>query len=135
VSSGAAINAYASWGAYGSSKAALNSLSAHLAKEEPGITSVSIGPGRVDTEMQRVLREEGKRVMEAKDHADFVTAFEDGALFRPDQPGNVIAKLVVDPQPSLSGKYFKYAARIVLVIVNALTCRRFQAPELASYQD
>lgn len=31
-----------------------------LAKEEPEVTSVSIRPGVVDTEMQAVIRREGK---------------------------------------------------------------------------
>ena len=84
------------------------SLSNHLAVEEPDITSVAIMPGRVDTDMQRVLREEGKTVMAQKDYASFVEAFEGGQLFRPDEPGSVIARLVADPQPSLTGKHLKY---------------------------
>jgi NAD(P)-dependent dehydrogenase (short-subunit alcohol dehydrogenase family) len=137
VSSGAALSAYTAWGAYGSSKAALNSLSAHLAVEEPDITSVCIGPGRVDTDMQKVLREEGKAAMAEKDHTSFVAAFEGGELFKPEQPGNVVARLVVDPQSFLSGKYFKYAHNLTKACSKAklLTASRFQAPELAEYQE
>ena len=109
VSSGAAKAAYTSWAAYGSSKAAMDSIAAHLAVEEPDIASIAITPGRVDTDMQRVLREDGKAVMDTKQHSSFVTAFEGGELFRPEQPGNVIARLVLEPQASLSGKTFRYA--------------------------
>lgn len=45
VSSGAAVTGYEGWGAYGSSKAALNHLATTLASEEKEITSVSIRPG------------------------------------------------------------------------------------------
>lgn len=45
VSSGAATGHYASWGAYGSSKAAMNHFTATLAVEEPDITSVAVRPG------------------------------------------------------------------------------------------
>lgn len=108
ISSGAATKAYAAWGAYGSSKAAMNSLSEHVAVEEPDITSICISPGRVDTDMQSVLRTQGAGVMKESDHASFVSAYEGGELFKPEQPGGVIAKLVLDPKPSLSGKFFKY---------------------------
>jgi len=110
------------------------SLSNHLAAEEPEITSIAIMPGTVDTDMQRVLREEGKAVMAEKDYAGFVEAFEGGQLFRPDEPGHVIARFVVDPQEALSGKHLKYASQSNLPETDA-NCRRFQAPELAAYRD
>ena len=96
VSSGAAVKAYHSWGAYGSSKAAVNSLSAHLAAEETDITSVAIQPGRVDTDMQAVIRSEGKDTMEPAVYQNFVDVFEAGELLKPEQPGNVIARVVGD---------------------------------------
>jgi NAD(P)-dependent dehydrogenase (short-subunit alcohol dehydrogenase family) len=106
VSSGAATNAYAAWGAYGSSKAALNSLAQHVAVEEPDLTVVAISPGRVDTDMQKELREKGTE-MSKKDHDSFKSAFEEGRLVKPEQSGGVIAKLSVNAKPELSGKYFK----------------------------
>ncbi|EFQ32777.1 short chain dehydrogenase [Colletotrichum graminicola M1.001] len=118
VSSGAATGAYAAWGAYGTSKAAMNHLSAHLAVEEPDITSIAIGPGRVDTDMQKLIRETGSGHMADDDHASFVSAFDKGELFKPEQPGNVMARFVVKPQHDLSGKYLKW-----------------QAGELSAYQD
>ena len=43
------------------SKAALKMFGEILAKEEPELTSVSIRPGVVDTEMQSVIRTKGKK--------------------------------------------------------------------------
>ncbi|GAB1312165.1 Benzil reductase ((S)-benzoin forming) IRC24 [Madurella fahalii] len=116
TSSGAAVSAYTSWAAYGSSKAALNSLSQHIAVEEPDVTSVAISPGRVDTDMQREIREKGT-AMSKKDYEGFKSAFEEGKLIRPEQSGGIIARLSVDAKPELSGKYFKW-----------------DAPELAEYR-
>lgn len=112
VSSGAAQNAYTSWGAYGSSKAALNSLARHLAVEEQNIVSVAVSPGRVDTDMQRELRERGAPgiAMSEQDYAGFKSAFEEGKLNKPEWPGDVIAKLVVEAKSDLSGKYFSWNA-------------------------
>ena len=109
VSSGAATGAYTSWGAYGSSKAALNSLAKHVAVEEPDITAVAVSPGRVDTDMQKELREKGTE-MAKKDYETFTSDFEEGRLVKPQQSGGVIAILAVEAKPELSGKYFKWDA-------------------------
>lgn len=136
VSSGAATGAYAAWGAYGTSKAAVNHLSAHLAVEEPEITSIAFSPGRVDTDMQKVIRDTGSGHMADKDHASFVSAFDKGELFKPEQPGNVMARFVVKPQHDLSGKFIKYVATPHLLDEGTkLTHFRWQAAELAAYQD
>ncbi|KAK3298251.1 uncharacterized protein B0H64DRAFT_70125 [Chaetomium fimeti] len=109
VSSGAATGAYTSWGAYGSSKAALNSLVRHVAVEEPDVTAVAISPGRVDTDMQKELREKGTE-MSKNDYETFSTAFQEGKLIKPEMTGRIIATLVLDARPELSGKYFKWDA-------------------------
>lgn len=110
TSSGASVHAYTSWGAYGSSKAALNSLAQHIAVEEPAIVTVSVGPGRVDTDMQKEVRELGApgSVMTAEDHANFVSVFEQGKLNKPEWPGHVIAKLSLDATPDVNGKYLSW---------------------------
>lgn len=108
VSSGAATNAYTSWGAYGSSKAALNSLARHVAVEEPNISAVAISPGRVDTDMQREVRDKGGPAMAEKDYTGFVSAYEGGTLNKPEWPAAVIANLAVGMDPKLSGQYFRY---------------------------
>lgn len=82
-------------------------MAAHLAVEETDITSVSFGPGRVNTDMQAVIREQGKDTMEKAVHQNFVDALEQGLLLRPDQPGNVIAKFVASPLHKLSGQYIR----------------------------
>jgi NAD(P)-dependent dehydrogenase (short-subunit alcohol dehydrogenase family) len=55
VSSDAAIGAYAGWGAYGSTKAALDLISRTLATEvkETGVTVISVDPGDMRTRMHQ----------------------------------------------------------------------------------
>jgi hypothetical protein len=77
-----------------------------LANEEPAITTVSIRPGVVDTEMQVEVR--GYRnVMDGKDAEKFKTLFEEGKLLKPVQPGNVIGRLAVGAEKELSGKFLR----------------------------
>ncbi|KAI1496613.1 hypothetical protein F5X99DRAFT_399804 [Biscogniauxia marginata] len=108
ISSGAAFSATVAWGSYGTSKAALTHLCAHLAVEEPSITSVALSPGKVDTEMQKAIREDGKKGMKPEVHANFVKEHETGRLLRPDEPGTVIAKLVVGATSDMSGKHYRW---------------------------
>lgn len=96
------------WGTYGSAKAVYNSVSAHIAAEEPDITSVAIAPGRVDTEMQGVLRAQGKDTMDRAQYETFTDAFEKGTLLRPEQPAHAMAEFVANPNNAMSGKFFKY---------------------------
>ncbi|MBE7180904.1 MAG: SDR family NAD(P)-dependent oxidoreductase [Terriglobus roseus] len=105
TSSGAAITAYSSWGCYGAGKAAINHLALTLAAEEPEVTSVAIRPGTVDTEMQRDIREKHSTFMDAKDVEKFGALPTNGGLLRPDQPGNVIARLAMDAPKELSGQF------------------------------
>ena len=55
VTSDAAVNAYPGWGAYGTSKAALEHLSRILAAEleGTGISVLAMDPGNMDTQMHR----------------------------------------------------------------------------------
>jgi NAD(P)-dependent dehydrogenase (short-subunit alcohol dehydrogenase family) len=53
ISSDAAVEAYPGWGGYGSSKAALDQLTAVLAAEEPELTVYSVDPGDMRTEMHQ----------------------------------------------------------------------------------
>jgi NAD(P)-dependent dehydrogenase (short-subunit alcohol dehydrogenase family) len=108
TSSGASLNAYQGWGAYGAGKAVLNHLALTLAVEEPDVTTVSIRPGVVDTEMQREIREKHNTTMSSKDAEKFAGLKKDGGLLRPDQPGHVIAKLAVGAGKELSGKFLNW---------------------------
>ena len=53
VTSDAAVNPYAGWGGYGSSKAALEQISAVLATENPSIKVYWVDPGDLRTDMHQ----------------------------------------------------------------------------------
>ncbi|KAI9782599.1 MAG: hypothetical protein M1839_004844 [Geoglossum umbratile] len=129
TSSGAAASGYATWGAYGASKgmqwafvasgrpqitnasietAAINHLALTLANEEELVTSISVRPGVVDTEMQREIREVHNGVMSQNDVKRFSLLKEQGQLLRPEQPGHVIAKLALGAPKWLSGQFLRY---------------------------
>ena len=108
TSSGAAVRGMNTWGAYGSSKAALNHLAQTLAAEVEEVTSISIAPGVVDTEMQRELRDIHSLSMREQDAARFHTLHKEGSLLKPEQPGNLMARLVLNAPKELSGKFIRY---------------------------
>ena len=108
TSSGASVHAYSTWGAYGASKAAMNSLGRTIAVEEPDVTTLSIAPGVVDTEMQRELRDVHSSSMDEKDAKRFRTLHLEGGLLQPEQPGNVMARLLLDPPKELSGEFLSW---------------------------
>ncbi|RAL04475.1 SDR family oxidoreductase [Aspergillus ibericus CBS 121593] len=108
TSSGAAVTAYRGWALYGATKAAMNHLALSLGEEEPEVTTISIRPGMVDTEMQRELREVHATNLEPQMHAKFTTVHKEGKLLKPEQPGHVMAKLVLDAPNELSGKFFTW---------------------------
>jgi NAD(P)-dependent dehydrogenase (short-subunit alcohol dehydrogenase family) len=84
-----------------------------LAVEEPEVTSVSIRPGVVDTDMQVEVRGHNG-VMDAKDAQKFKGLHEDGKLLKPEQPGNVMARLAVGAEKELSGKFLRYVTLFFL---------------------
>jgi NAD(P)-dependent dehydrogenase (short-subunit alcohol dehydrogenase family) len=53
VTSDAAVEAYAGWGGYGSSKAALEQLTAVLAAEHPNLRIYAVDPGDMNTRMHQ----------------------------------------------------------------------------------
>jgi NAD(P)-dependent dehydrogenase (short-subunit alcohol dehydrogenase family) len=53
ISSDAAVEAYEGWGGYGSSKAALDQLTAVLAAEEPDLRCYAFDPGDMRTQMHQ----------------------------------------------------------------------------------
>lgn len=77
-----------------------------LAVEEPVVTTVAIRPGVVDTEMQVEVRGHNS-VMDEKDTDKFRSLFEKGELLKPEQPGDVMAKLAVGAGRELSGKFLR----------------------------
>lgn len=108
TSSGAASNAYPSWGAYGSAKAAMNHLAMTIANEEKDITAIAVRPGTVDTDMQRDIRDKHNSAMDASDTKKFAELKSSGTLLKPEQPGHVMAKLVLNAPKELSGKFLQW---------------------------
>jgi NAD(P)-dependent dehydrogenase (short-subunit alcohol dehydrogenase family) len=134
ISSGAAVGAYAAWSAYGTSKAAINHLCKHLAVEEPDIISVAISPGKVDTDMQKQIRELGGASMSAKEHAGFVEKHATGQLLKPEQPGAVIANLIVGATPDMNGKHFRYVTGKDNTKSTNTNLARWNDPEMSGFQ-
>lgn len=83
----------------------MNHLALTLSVEEPDVTSVAIEPGLVDTEMQREIREDLATTLDPQFHSLFTTVHQEGQLLRPEQPGHVIARAVMDAPRPLSGKF------------------------------
>lgn len=86
----------------------MNHFALTLGAEEPDVTSISIRPGMVDTNMQRELREDHATNMTPEMHAKFTGVHADGKLLRVEQPSHVMAKLVLDAPKELSGKFLSY---------------------------
>lgn len=82
-------------------------MTTHLAVEEPDITSVSISPGRVDTDMQKLIREAGDE-MNQEERKTFSDAFDKGQLGTPEGVAVTYARFVVEPLRELNGKLVKY---------------------------
>jgi NAD(P)-dependent dehydrogenase (short-subunit alcohol dehydrogenase family) len=58
VTSDAAVSAYAHWGAYGATKAALDLLTAVLAEENPGLRWYALDPGDMATDLAAAAGED-----------------------------------------------------------------------------
>ncbi|KAK6337347.1 hypothetical protein TWF730_002750 [Orbilia blumenaviensis] len=108
VSSGASSIYFTGWGAYGSTKAALNHLNATLALEEPTITTISIAPGIVDTDMQASLRGVHGKVMTTGENEFFHNLKENESMVKPEEVGAVLANLSLRVEKSLTGKYLDW---------------------------
>ena len=69
ISSGAATTVYVGWAPYCASKAAVDMLTAVVAKEErdAGLTAYALSPGAVDTDMQSLIRATPATVLPAAD--------------------------------------------------------------------
>ena len=78
-----------------------------LSVEEPDITTIAIRPGVVDTDMQKSIRETHHQRMEEKDTKKFVDLHKTGGLLRPEQPGNVMARLALSATSDLNGAFVR----------------------------
>lgn len=108
VSSGAATAAYTGWGAYGASKAAMNHFALTMAREEPDITTVSVRPGIVDTDMQTALREIHGTVMGPAEHAKFLEFKSSGIIVPPESVAVALGNLCLRAEKDLSGKFVSW---------------------------
>lgn len=85
--------------------------------------------------MQEDIRKKHSEGM-GSSHERFLKLKEEGKLLRPEQPGNVIARLALEAEPSLSGKFLKYYTIIPSpIIYDRLTDHSWNDEQLAKYQD
>jgi len=108
VSSGAALNPTAGWGAYCSSKAAALMLTRILALEEPEVVTVAFRPGVVDTAMQAAIRRAGHAGMTPDEHDRYVALKREGRLLSPEEPARGLAWLALHAPTELSGQLLRY---------------------------
>ncbi|MFZ0546164.1 MAG: SDR family NAD(P)-dependent oxidoreductase, partial [Candidatus Promineifilaceae bacterium] len=108
ISSGAATRGTAGWAAYCAAKAALNQITRVLALEEPTITTLAVRPGVVDTEMQAVIRSEGKSGMIQADHQRFIGFHQSGDLLAPEIPSRALVALALHAPKEWSGDFLSW---------------------------
>lgn len=105
ISSGAAVKAIRGWSAYCTSKAALNHFNRMLAAEFPEITSIAVSPGLTATDMQVMIRSEGRGRMPDEEYQRFVDAHERGELRTPEAVAGAVVKLARHAPPEWSGEF------------------------------
>lgn len=108
ISSGAAVRTIPGWSAYCVAKAGLLQMGRMVAAEVPGVVSVSLRPGVVDTEMQACIRREGPQGMppELVDH--FCELKAQGKLEPPEVPARSAAWLALHAPADWSGEFLQY---------------------------
>lgn len=74
-----------------------------MSVEEPNITTIALGPGAVDTDMQIRIRENAAEAMQEY-HTIFMNLYDNNQLVKPELPAYVIAALASNPPKELSGK-------------------------------
>lgn len=108
VSTGAAVNPMQGWSAYCASKAGLLHLTRVAAAEEPAVTSISLRPGVVDTEMQAEIRRSEPGAMPEANQQRFRRLKQEGQLEPPKVPARVIAWLALHAPAEWSGEFIEY---------------------------
>ena len=106
-----------------------------MSLEEKNITTVSIRPGVVDTDMQQEIREKHLSLLDEDLQKHFGSLKENGSLLKPEQPGNVIAKLSLEAPIQLSGKFFRYNNVLYDSFPQCTNVGSWNDEELASYRD
>ncbi|ODQ79724.1 hypothetical protein BABINDRAFT_13347 [Babjeviella inositovora NRRL Y-12698] len=109
VSSGASTSGYHGWGAYGASKAAVNSLAKAISVEETDVRAISVAPGVVDTQMQADIREVFGKNMTTEGLKRFTDLKTENKLLSPEVPATIYANLALRGfSGELNGGYFRY---------------------------
>ncbi|CDR41571.1 CYFA0S07e03686g1_1 [Cyberlindnera fabianii] len=109
VSSGASTKAYYGWGAYGTSKAAINQFALQLASEETDVKCVAVAPGVVDTQMQEDIRDKFGKNMTPEGHKRFTDLKRNQELLDPIVPATIYANLAIKGiNANINGKYLRY---------------------------
>lgn len=109
VLSGASTSTYEGWGAYGTSKAALNHLIKLVAAEEKEINAISIAPGVVNTSMQTDIRETFGKNMTTETLQRFIDLHKNDQLLPAEVPATIYVNLAVKGwSKEINGKYLRY---------------------------
>ena len=108
ISSGAAHTSIPGASAYCASKAALTHFGRILAEEVPEVTSISVRPGVVDTDMQCQLRREGRTALQPEQLAYYENLLNNHELEPPEVPGRSIAWLALQAPRHLNGQFRSY---------------------------
>lgn len=85
--------------------------------------------------MQQLIRDTGNGTMDKAVYETFVSAKETGGLLKPEQPGNVIARVVASPPKELSGKFTRSGTTGTQSRKLANSCNSWNSPDLAAYQE
>lgn len=81
-----------------------------LAREEPNVVCMAVRPGIVDTEIVQGLysNPHNAQVMDPEQFKFMQLQRDHGKLLKPEEPAEVMAKLVLDAPKSLSGSFFSW---------------------------
>lgn len=113
----------------------MNNLALTLAKEEPEIVTLAIRPGVVDTEMQASMAKLHHGKMDQGDAARFREMKSEGKFLRPEQPGNVMARLALGGPKGLNGMFLRYVLLPSKRNDVRLTTYSWDDKELNEYQE
>lgn len=120
LSSGAALQPVAGWGAYCAGKAALEHLGRVIAVEEKAVTTVNYSPGMTATGMQELIRTAGGDRMPPVVHARFVEAYEGGRLNSAEAVARALLAIALSAPPEWSGEHVTFGdGRVTDLVMRA----------------
>lgn len=105
ISSGASERAIQGLSVYSAAKSGLNQFTKITSLEEPGITIISVRPGKIDTNMQQQIRDKGRNVMEPQVYKEFLLLKESGLLSSPFDVAKKVVLLSLFSPKNLSGLF------------------------------